>query len=113
MPIERLQPFDGRHNPTPNIKIEVEIVNIYNTSAADAATAEKTSPYLNVAQVGERYGVSTDTVWRWSRNGDMPKPVKLSPGSTRWRLSDLIDHESRFSVGFIVVVPYSFSFSPE
>lgn len=88
-------------------------MNVHSTSPAGAVSADKTSPYLNVAQVAERYGVSTDTVWRWARNGDMPKPVKLSPGSTRWRLGDLIDHESRFSVGFIVVVPFPFSFSPE
>ena len=88
-------------------------MNIHNTSADKSATTSTTSLYLNVAQVAERYGVSTDTVWRWSRNGDMPKPVKLSPGSTRWRLSDLIDHEGRFSVGFIVVVPFPFSFSAE
>lgn len=113
MPTERLQPLDGRYDLTPNFKIEDEIVNIHSTSANNSSTTSTTSLYLNVAQVAERYGVSTDTVWRWSRNGDMPKPVKLSPGSTRWRLGDLIDHESRFSVGFIVVVPFPFSFSPE
>ena len=88
-------------------------MNIHSTSAASAATTSGTGLYLSVAQVAERYGVSTDTVWRWSRNGDMPKPMKLSPGSTRWRLSDLIDHEARFSVGFIVVVPFPISFAAE
>lgn len=88
-------------------------MNIDNTSTAPAATSSTAAHYLNVAQVAERYGVSTDTVWRWSRGGDMPKPFKLSTGSTRWRLSDLIEHESQFSTGFIVVVPFSITLSAE
>jgi predicted DNA-binding transcriptional regulator AlpA len=48
--------------------------------------------FLNVAQVARRYSVSTDTIWRWSNTGDLPRPVKIG-GSTRWRLSDLIEHE--------------------
>ena len=43
----------------------------------------------------------------------MPKPVKLSPGSTRWRLSDLIVHESQFSAGFIVFLPFPVTFAAE
>ena len=70
-------------------------MNIHNTSADKSATTSTTSLYLNVGRVAERYGVSTDTVWRWSRDSDMPKPVKLSPGSTRWGLSDLVDDEVR------------------
>ena len=81
-------------------------MNIDSTSAAPAATTSMAGPFLNVSRVAERYGVSTDTVWRWSRNGDMPKPFKLSSGSTRWRLRDLIDHEAQLSVGFMVVVPF-------
>ena len=81
-------------------------MDIDNTSAVPSATSSTAAHYLNVTQVAERYGVSTDTVWRWSRNGDMPKPFKLSSGATRWRLSDLIDHEAQFSAGFVVVVPF-------
>ena len=84
-------------------------MNIDNTSAAPAATSSMAGPYLNVTRVAERYGVSTDTIWRWSRNGAMPKPFKLSSGSTRWLLSDLVHHEAQFSVGFIVVMPFSFA----
>lgn len=45
--------------------------------------------YLSDNQSGERYGVGRCTVWRWYKEGNFPKPIKLSPGCTRWRLSDL------------------------
>lgn len=45
--------------------------------------------YLTDKQIAERYGVSRQTVWRWVQNDQFPKNVKLSPGSTRWKLSDL------------------------
>lgn len=45
--------------------------------------------YLSDKHVSERYGVSRATVWRWVREGRFPSPIKLTQGSTRWRLSDL------------------------
>ena len=64
-----------------------------------------TSPrnyYLTVGQVAQRFGVSKDSIWRWKRNGEFPKPFKLG-GSTRWRLSDIEDWESQLTCGFIIV----------
>jgi prophage regulatory protein len=45
--------------------------------------------FLTDHKAGERYGVNRGTVWRWFNQGNFPAPVKLSPGCTRWRLSDL------------------------
>ena len=45
--------------------------------------------YLSVKQVADRFGVSTASVWRWMRTGDFPRAVKLSSGTTRWRLADI------------------------
>jgi predicted DNA-binding transcriptional regulator AlpA len=47
--------------------------------------------FASVKQVAQRYGVSTATPWRWVNDpvANFPKPVSLSPGCTRWRLSDL------------------------
>ncbi len=45
--------------------------------------------FLTDLQTGQRYGVGRGTVWRWFNQGNFPAPVKLSPGCTRWRLSDL------------------------
>lgn len=49
--------------------------------------------YLTVEQVASRFGVSTDTIWRWKRNGEFPQAVKVGPGTTRWRLADIEEHE--------------------
>lgn len=46
--------------------------------------------YLSDTQLAQRYGVHRTTVWRWVQKGDFPKPVKLSPGCTRW-MSDAVD----------------------
>lgn len=45
--------------------------------------------YLNDKQVAARYGVSRVTPWRWAKESDFPEPVQLTPGCTRWLLSDL------------------------
>lgn len=45
--------------------------------------------YLSDAQLAQRYHVSRATIWRWSSEGRIPKPVKLTPGCTRWRHSDM------------------------
>lgn len=58
--------------------------------------------YLTVSQVADRYGVSNDTVWRWSRAGDLPKPVKVGPNVTRWRLSELMAHDATLKTFFAV-----------
>ncbi len=50
--------------------------------------------YLSVKQVARRYGNTASTIWRWvERNPAFPEPVKLSPGCTRWRLSELLHYE--------------------
>ncbi|MCQ0971545.1 AlpA family phage regulatory protein [Paracoccus sp. TK19116] len=46
--------------------------------------------YLSDKQVAARYSLkSREAVWKWSRKGTFPKPISLSPGCTRWKLSDL------------------------
>lgn len=45
--------------------------------------------YLTDTAIAARYAVSRATPWRWSKEGNFPPPVKLSPGCTRWRLSDV------------------------
>ncbi|WP_352596744.1 AlpA family phage regulatory protein [Mesorhizobium sp. M0091] len=46
--------------------------------------------YLTDRQTGVRYGVCRAAIWRWAQNDPtFPKPVRLSPGCSRWRLSDL------------------------
>ena len=53
--------------------------------------------YLKDTVVAKRHGVHRTTPWRWSTKGTgFPKPVMLSPGCTRWRLSDLGSGEGAF-----------------
>lgn len=58
-------------------------------------TLPTTSVYLSVKQVAERLGVSTDTILRWKRSGHFPSAVRLGPGTTRWRLSDVLAYEQQ------------------
>ena len=61
---------------------------------------EKNETYLTVNQVAARFGVSRDTIYRWKREGKFPMARKLSKGSTRWLLSDVVDWEETLEVGF-------------
>lgn len=47
------------------------------------------SIYIADTALAARYGVSRTTVWRWAQHGRIPQPVKLSPGCTRWKLSEI------------------------
>lgn len=45
--------------------------------------------YLSDKQVADRFSVSRQTIWRWRRVAEFPSPFSLSPGCTRWKLSDI------------------------
>lgn len=46
--------------------------------------------YLSASQVAQRYGVHPKTPWRWPKTDpSFPKPITLTPGCTRWKLSEL------------------------
>lgn len=51
--------------------------------------------YLSDKRIAERYEVSRATIWRWVQAGRLPKPVKLSPGCTRWKSSDVEAWEAK------------------
>jgi predicted DNA-binding transcriptional regulator AlpA len=61
-----------------------------------SATAEalKNFPHLppdavvRLPIVAALYGVSAPTVWRWSKSGQLPTPIKRG-GVTAWRVGDL------------------------
>jgi predicted DNA-binding transcriptional regulator AlpA len=53
------------------------------------------SRFLSIDEVAKRYSVGQSTVWRWVKEGDrFPAPVKLSPGTSRWRETDLLKFEA-------------------
>lgn len=45
--------------------------------------------YVSDIQLSQRHAVSRGTIWRWTKEGRFPKPVKLGPGCTRWLLADV------------------------
>lgn len=65
--------------------------------------------YFTVEELAERYQVSTATIWRWKRDGRFPSAVKVGPGCTRWRLSDIIEHESKLQTCFMTDATFLFS----
>ena len=69
---------------------------IYPPTLAEGALNEI---YLRDIAVAQRYGVCRQTVWRWAEQGALPKPIKLSQGVTRWRVSDLLVHEASLPKG--------------
>ena len=42
-----------------------------------------------------RYPVSVNTLWRWAREGNFPRPIKLAPGVTVWKAEDVEAWEQR------------------
>lgn len=44
---------------------------------------------VSVKGAAEMVGVHPRTVWALVAKGVFPKPIKLSPGCTRWRVADL------------------------
>ncbi|WP_371311882.1 helix-turn-helix transcriptional regulator [Pseudovibrio flavus] len=50
--------------------------------------------YVSDKQLAERWSVSRQTIWRWIESDPtFPKPVKLSPRCTRWRLPEVEEWE--------------------
>lgn len=46
--------------------------------------------YYSDYQLAVRYSVHRSTLWRWAKTDPtFPQPVKLSPGCTRWKLSEI------------------------
>lgn len=52
---------------------------------------------LRLPQVAEITGLGKSTVWLWVKEGKFPKPIKLSPRVTVWKLSELEDWISKQS----------------
>ena len=40
--------------------------------------------YSSDKTLAKFYDASRSTIWKWSREGKLPKPIKLTSGATRW-----------------------------
>jgi predicted DNA-binding transcriptional regulator AlpA len=46
--------------------------------------------FLTDKQLGGRWGVTRQTIWKWLRDDpSFPRPTQLSAGTTRWRLDEV------------------------
>lgn len=45
--------------------------------------------FLRVKDVAEMLSIGKSTIWLYVKTGKFPKPIKLSPGVTVWKLSEI------------------------
>ena len=73
-----------------------------NPTPRGPSRKEAEETFLTADQIMQRYRIARATVWRWVReNFDFPEPVKLSSGTSRWRLSDLVAFDRSRTKGTI------------
>jgi predicted DNA-binding transcriptional regulator AlpA len=54
----------------------------------------KNEIYLTDKQLAQYFDVGRATIWRWISSNSFPSPRKLSPGCTRWKLSEIREWET-------------------
>lgn len=59
--------------------------------------AESERAYLRDLDLAKRFGVHRCSIWRWCKEKNFPSPVRLSPGTTRWKLADVQQWEMAIS----------------
>jgi predicted DNA-binding transcriptional regulator AlpA len=47
------------------------------------------SAHVRLPIVAALYGVSTPTIWRWSKAGSIPSAKKIGPNTTAWNVGEL------------------------
>jgi predicted DNA-binding transcriptional regulator AlpA len=47
------------------------------------------SAYVRMPVMTGRYGVVPMTIYRWSKTGRLPKPIKLGPKTTAWNVGQV------------------------
>jgi prophage regulatory protein len=53
----------------------------------ETAVPHQPDRILRPRQLADRIGLSLATLWRLRRRGDLPEPIRLSPGCVGWRTS--------------------------
>ncbi len=59
------------------------------TASATGFNDLSDSAFVGVGTVSDLFGISVPSAWRWTREGLLPKTVRITPGCTRWRVGDL------------------------
>jgi len=92
----------------------VDQLDFFGNESTIGKTRAKTEPvapkactqcselFLSDHEVAARFSTSRATIWRWvDRNRKFPRPIKLSPGTTHWRRSDLVLFEALVSAASV------------
>ena len=59
------------------------------THATTSTLTTQSDRILRPRELADRIGLSLATLWRLRRRGDLPEPIRLSPGCVGWRTSDI------------------------
>jgi prophage regulatory protein len=51
--------------------------------------------FLSAHDLALRWDVHYLTIFKWAKAGRLPKPVRLGPGTTTWRSSEILSHEAK------------------
>ena len=65
------------------------------TDALRGEKADVGDVLLGMKEAAELLGVSRQTFWKWTREGNVPKGIRLSGRTIRWRKSDLLEFAKR------------------
>lgn len=68
--------------------IEAKELSPANQSALRAFDALPDTANVRLPVVAALHGISTVTVWRWSKKGHLPAPVRIG-GTTAWNVGAL------------------------
>ena len=98
---------EGEHEPGIYWNVREKISLTHLELARSEPMTMPVSPgnlYLSIDEVARRFGVSTDSIRRWANAGNFPKPRKVGPNTTRWKLSEVEAHEACMSTCFAFTV---------
>jgi len=57
--------------------------------ASDQSSIETTPRLLSARALAHQLSTSVATIWRWDASGKLPPPLRITPGTTRWRRKDI------------------------
>lgn len=62
-----------------------------------SASSQSSTKYLTAADVCRQWRISRVTLWRWSRQGFAPRPVRFAAGTVRWAAEEIEEFEQRLA----------------
>jgi excisionase family DNA binding protein len=57
----------------------------------ERANAPVPPELLKSTEVAQMLSIGTRTLWRWSRSGKMPRPIRIADGTVRFRRTEILE----------------------